>query len=558
MAKNSKNLKAGTILLVLILQLFILPAQDIKKAITLTDNEQFAAARKVYEELIKQQPQNPEVYFYFGESFLKSYFTDTANIDLKEMTALARTQFEKGVTAGPTNPLNYIGLGKAALYNGNNTEAEVQFQKAISLLPSGKQSKTMNMPVELQVKTYQKIAEAYLRTPDKDTAVILPYLRKAEKLDKKNAETFLIRGDALLFTLNDGSNAIINYKRAQDLDPRSSKAKLRLGQLWVRAKRYQDALAYYKEAVDIDSTFTPAYRELAELYALAGQYENAKINYKKFLDLSGQNTYAKVRYASFLYLTKEYNDAIDQINEILTQDQSYNFLYRLAAYSYYELNQADKAKQSIETFFKNTKPDKILQSDYIYYGKIFSKLVQDSLAIIQYKKAMDMDSTNMDIISDMSISYNRMKKFDQTAALYEMKERMGNASVQDIYTKGKSYYQAQNWIKADTAFATVISKKADFLPAYLWRARVNAQLDPETDKGLAKPHYEKFAEMAVVDSIKNAKDLVEAYSYLAYYYLKTKKFCESIDHWQKVLIYDAKNEKALDAIKGLKGRCPGR
>lgn len=558
MKRISLKLKFFALLMIGLTPFITLQGQDLKKAITLTDNEQFGPAWKVYESLVKQQPQNSDIYFYYGESYLKSYFTDTANVDLKEVTAQARAQFEKGVAAAPGNPLNYVGLGKAALYSGNKAEAEAQFQKALTMLPTGKQNKSMNMPVELQVITLQKVAEAYLKGPVKDTGNVLPYLRRAEKLDKKNPETYLIRGDAYLYIINDGSNAIVNYKRAQELDPKSSRAKLRLGQLWVRAKRYQDALAYYKEAVEIDSAFTPVYRELAELYAMAGQYENAKINYKKFLDLSDQNTYAKVRYASFLFLTKDYQDAVNQINEILSQDQSYNFLYRLSAYSLYETNQADKALINIEKFFKGTKPDKILQSDYVYYGKIYAKLAQDSLALIQYKKAQDMDSTNMDLLQDMVSSYNKMKKYDKSAELYEMKIRMGKAGLQDYHAMGKAYYSTQNWVKSDSAFSYVIRQKADFIPAYLWKARVYSNLDPETKDGLAKPHYEKLAEVAMADSVKNSKELIESYSYLAYYYLKVKKFCESIDYWQKVLFIDPKNEKATDAIKGLKGRCPGR
>ncbi len=532
-------------------------AQDLKSAIKLTDSEQFNAATEIYQNLIKQQPQNADIYFYFGESYLKSFFTDTANVDLQEVTLLAKAQFEKGVAADPANPLNYVGMGKASLYSGNYTLAAADFVKAESLIPV-KQSKTMTLSLEKQVIAFQKIAEGYLKAPNADTGKVFPYLRKAEKLDKKNAITFLLRGDAYLFLINDGSNAIINYKRAQELDPSSPKAKMRLGQLWVRAKRYQEALDYYKEAIQIDSTFTPCYRERAELYAMAGQYENAQVNYKKFLALSGQNISAKVRFASFLFLTKKYSDAITQINEILLQDQSYTFLYRLAGYSYFETSQPDLALKSIQKFFANTKPEKVICSDYTYFGKIYSKLSSDSLAIEKYRLALKCDSSNMDIIPDMASSYNKMKKYGETAKLYELKIRKGVAVTNDYYSLGKAYYSDQQWGKADTAFSIVNQKNSDFIPAFLWKARVYSNLDPETKDGLAKPHYELLAEKAKADTVKYSKELIECYSYLGYYYLKSKKFCESIDYWQKVLFIDPKNEKATGAIKDLKTRCPGK
>ena len=557
MERKSKNLVVLCLWSLSMFSVGFLQAQDLKSAIKLTDSEQFGAANTIYQNLIKQQPQNADIYFYLGESYLKSYFTDTANVDLKEVTQLAKAQFEKGVSVDPTNPLNFVGLGKAAIYSGDYNAAATEFAKADAMIPLKKQ-KIETITVEKQVITLQKIAEGYLKAPNADTGKVFPYLRRAEKLDKKNAITFLFRGDAYLFLINDGSNAIINYKRAQELDPTSPKAKMRLGQLWVRAKRYQEALDYYKDALQIDSTFTPCYRELAELYAMAGQYENAQVNYKKFLALSGQNISAKVRFASFLFLTKNYNDAITQINEILKQDESYNFLNRLAAYSYFETNQYDPALKSIQKFFSKTKPDKIICSDYVYFGKIYAKLTSDSLAIEKYRLALKCDSTNMDIISDMATSFNKMKKYGETAKLYELKIQKGSGSLQDYYAMGKAYYSDQKWGKADTALARVIEKKADFLPAYLWRARVFSNLDPETKDGLAKPHYEMLIEKAAVDSVKNSKELIEAYSYLGYYYLKNKKYCESIDYWQKVLFIDPKNEKAPPAIKDLKPRCPGK
>ena len=249
-------------------------AQDLKSAIRLTDNEQYGKAKEIYEALTKKEATNGDNYYYYGESYLKSYFSDSANVDLKEVTDQAILQFKKGIVADSLNPMNYVGFGKISLISGDEPTARKYFTKAESLLPG--KGKKINMPLERQVAVYQKIAEAFLKAPKGDTTNVFPYLLKAEKLDKKSPETYIIRGDAYLFLINNGSNAIFNYKKAQDLDPSSVKAKLRLGQLWVRAKRPMDALGYYQEALNIDSTYAPAYRELAELYNMAAQYDNAK------------------------------------------------------------------------------------------------------------------------------------------------------------------------------------------------------------------------------------------------------------------------------------------
>ncbi|MCX6271019.1 MAG: tetratricopeptide repeat protein [Bacteroidetes bacterium] len=532
-----------------------LPAQDLKTAIRLTDNEQFVSAKAIYEALIKKEPNNGDNYYYFGESYLKSYFSDSANVELKEMTSLANVQFIKGMAVDSLNPLNYVGLGKIALYTGSPAIAQNYFEKAQLLLPV--RGKKIVMPMERQVAVYQKIAEAYLRAPRGDTVNVFPYLRKAEKLDKKSPETYLVRGDAYLFLINDGSNAIVNYKKAQDLDPRSARAKLKLGQLWVRAKRPMDALSYYQEAIKIDSTFAPAYRELAELYSMAAQYDNAQKAYKTFLDLNQQNLGARVRYASFLFLSKKYAETIKQSQEIISQDDSYTFLYRIAGYSSYETGQYDQGLNFMKSFFSKTKPEKMIPSDYSYLGKIYSKLGQDSLAVINYQKCFDMDDTNIDILGEMAQSFNKLKKYSETARIWEKKISMlETPAYTDYMNLGKAYYQAQKWGKSDTAFVKVTQLKPEFIQAYLWRARVYSNLDPETKEGLAKPFYETVIEKASADSVKNSKELLESCSFLAYYYFKNKKYCESLDYWMKVEAIDPNNEKANSAIKELKPRCP--
>jgi len=96
----------------------------------------------------------------------------------------------------------------------------------------------------------------------------------------------------------------------------------------------------------------------------------------------------------------------------------------------------------------------------------------------------------------------------------------------------------------------------DFEPAYLFRARVYSNLDPDTKEGLAKPFYDKLIEKASADSVKYSKDILEAYNYFGYYYLVNKKYCESLEYWDKILGIDPSNENANSAIKDLKTRCP--
>jgi hypothetical protein len=71
----------------------------------------------------------------------------------------------------------------------------------------------------------------------------------------------------------------------------------------------------------------------------------------------------------------------------------------------------------------------------------------------------------------------------------------------------------------------------EHVQGYLWRARALVNIDSTSKLGLAKPVYEIMIEKAKTDSVKNSKELMEAYSYLAYYNLV--QFKESKDKDQQ-------------------------
>ena len=83
------------------------------------------------------------------------------------------------------------------------------------------------------------------------------------------------------------------------------------------------------------------------------------------------------------------------------------------------------------------------------------------------------------------------------------------------------------------------------------RAHIAYSMDPDTKLGLAKPHYEKLAELINAKSQKSDSDksrLVECYRYLGYYYLLKNDKSTSDGYWHKVLELDPENATAKQAL----------
>ena len=190
-------------------------AQSLLTAQKFTENEQFESAAREFKSLLQKDPNNGDLYYYFGENAFKSDDRDTAAV-----------LYKKGTELAPNNPLNYIGLGKVALYGGNVAQAQSLFDQAKKMADP-----KSSLPL-------MKIAEALIGAEKKDLDKAFELLTQASKLDPKNPEVYILLGDYYQEKA-DGNNAIAQYNKAKDLNKTSVKAILRQGQLYGRSKNYR-------------------------------------------------------------------------------------------------------------------------------------------------------------------------------------------------------------------------------------------------------------------------------------------------------------------------------
>jgi len=367
-----------------VITVYSLQSQDLNSAIQLTKSESYDKAEEIYKALIQKEPGNSKYYFYSGENYLLNYFADTISNSFAAATKAASEIYQKGVSANPNDPLNYIGQAKVSHFLGEDAKANEMRAKAKSFLLPYKNLKKISPPAKDYAFALAKIAESYAREGSVDTSLALPLIREAIKIDSKNPEIYLIAGD-LYMMVNDGSNAIMNYNLAQYADPQSPTAAMKIGYVYFKARAFTNAIPNFEEAIRLNENYAPAYRELGQLYWRAGRLEQSKSNFKKYLDLTVGNIPAKTRYVNSLFYAGDYEEVIKNVEEILAVDDSRAYMNRLAGYSYYEKENPDyeKALSYMETLFKKVNPENILQKDHHYMARILLKKNQN------YSKTVD-------------------------------------------------------------------------------------------------------------------------------------------------------------------------
>jgi len=564
------------------------------------------------QQLIQKEPSNAKNFYYLGENFLLDYYADTISNSFSLATNTAKEAFQKGVNANPNDPLNYIGLAKVAVYQGDDKTAAEMRTKAKSFLLPYKNLKKISPPAKDYAFALAKIAETYIKEKEVDTASALPLIRQAVKIDSKNPEIYLIAGDIYILA-NDGSNAIKNYNLAQFADPKSPTANMKIGSIYVRGKSLNAAIPYFEEAISLDPNYAPAYRELGQLYWMAQRLEQSKSNYKKYLELNEGNIPAQTRYVNALFYAGDYDEVIRNVEEILAVDKSRAYMNRLAGYSSFEKKNADydKALSYMEELFKALPADRILWKDHHYMARIlvrknqnYTKMVEElpalesqlarekrnlaaattpaakakiqpavddltakitalkanisnadkelDRAFSEFEKVSQMKPQDRGVLSEMATQYYFFRRYDKAAKTLARMIDPNDVKLEDLMQVGRAYYNGENYKTADSVFNDVIKRSPDYVPAYLWIARTYTKLDPDYKTGIARPKFEKLIQVAKADSLKYDSEMGEAFGYLGYYFSSKNDYGKAKEIYNRWINLNPNNkEQKIRAYNGL-------
>ena len=543
-------------------------AQSLADARKAVDAEQYQKATAMLKTLVKSGGKGAaENYFSLGDVYLRRDYVDSA-----------RAVFTQGVAADPKNSLNYIGLGEADLFSNNPTSANTNFAKAVEV-----SSKKDYIP-----QLY--IGKAYIATDKPDFTAALPYLQKADELDKddKDAEIFVALGDYYALQKKN-SDALVNYMRALSMNTNLLRAKVQIGRMYTESRAFPEAEDQLKEVIAADANYGPAYREIAELYM---QWANqvaaeqatksalALTNYKKYLDLTDLSAESEMRYADFLIQAGDYT-ALEQVaNDLAKSSKSNLRIYRYLGYAGYENKNYQAGLDALQKFVKEADAKRIIPRDYLYLGRLQLKTNQDSLGILNLNKAIALDSTFDEAYNDIATSLYTKKKYVEAGDAYKKYiEHSHHVKLTEYFREGMSYYygysnqyynSADNkgsakpdstlLASADSAFSyiqqkTIAKPVGDVL---LYRARIKdlEEKDRSNIQGLAKPLYEQYITLETVTpptDERTKKNLSEAYAYLGSYYdFKEKDDEKAMENFKKAneIYPDNKQAKAYLAKKG--------
>ena len=537
-------------------------AQDLDQAKKTIDAEQFEKAKGILKSIIKTNPDNGKAAFLLGSVYLTQNISDSAKI-----------YFQKGLVAKLDAKFNYIGLGQMDLDVKNAVAAEANFALA---------TKDIRKKDSDQ---YVYIAKAYMNanTPDYNKAIEV--LNKAKIANPLDANVLMAFGDAY-YGVKNQNDSYKAYRDAFDADPTLIRAKMQLGVLLKGARAFSEAVKAYDNVVASNPEYGPVYRELAETYYYWGNNDlknykeyiaKALAYYEKYMSLTDYSLTSRMRHADFLILAKDYKALEVEANKMKELDKVNPRIFRYLGYSSYENGNVDAAISALENFIA-TPTNKIIARDYLYLGLAKMKkannletkvvdVVAFEAGVAQLKKAVEMEITMTNDLSEVGKKFYEQKLFKEAAAIYDIavtNVESKNYLLDNFYLGNSLYYnntkkdvvkpdpiQLQ---KADIAYGNVIIASPSTQDAYIFRARTNNLL--ENDEMIIK-YYQEYIDIVTAKGEEEmAKPAVktkfiESYNAIAAAFANTDKV-KAKEYFAKTLALDPANEYAIQSLKTLK------
>ena len=408
------------------------------------------------------------------------------------------------------------------------------------------------------------IGREFLRAKDPVNAT--KYAEMALARDRKCAKAFILLGDIAVFN-DDGGKAAEQYAQAKHADPKDPEGYYKYANI-LRGRSPKEAVANLED-LRVQRPDIAVDAMAGRIFYNSNRLEEA-IQYYSKVDKTKLEDEDITNYAMATWMHQEREKSLELAKYGLTRDARKAAWNRLAFYNLTDMERTDEALQYADALFNRSDSVKISGYDYTYYGTALKNAKQYDRAVEMFLKAAEANKDNKDLLSmtykNLSDAYIAMDDFDNGTKYYDIylnsKEKpsaydiAGLASIYQKLGAGLSgQAQIDAFMKADGVYAKLGEKYPEQIDyANFMRARLAGAMDPESEKGLAKPFYQ-----AIVDHLANATNrdnsdnqrLIEAYRYLgSYYYLNNDK-ANSISSFKKILEIVPDDEAAKNALEAL-------
>ena len=314
---------------------------QVKDAQREVDGANYEAAKRIYNELIANNPSVAEIYYRLGFVAIQEEDYD-----------IARDNFDKASILAP------------------NVE---KYAKAKNIL-AGK----------ILMEAQKAIKMSDLLTAERKTLIAL-------RINPEFGSAYSVLGYIKLKS-GDIPAAIENMEKAVMYNPGSRSSWYNLGSTYRRTKQYEKAENALIKAIALDPGYAKSYTTLAQTYVALDQLNNAEKYFKLSIELMPNSSPARQSYGELLNNQERYTEAIIQLKEaekLITQPIKKYLVNYLLSQAY---NRTGEYRKALDAAKEATTARANFGGGWYELGIAYAKLGDKQNAINAFNKGRNADA----------------------------------------------------------------------------------------------------------------------------------------------------------------------
>lgn len=403
----------------------------------------------------------------------------------------------------------------------------------------------------------------------KDTITARRFADLALDRDAKFAKAWVLKGDIFVMEDNPGEAASA-YNQAIYFDPKDPQAYYKFAMV-QRGVNPTEATAVL-EQLRKERPDYPVDQLIGHIYYNAQKFEDAVNAYNKVSNVLSMDDENITEYAISTWLLGQREKSIEICQTALGKNPRKAAWNRLMLYNYTDLKQPEQALTFADRLFNASDSAHFTGEDYTYYGTALKLAKKYDEAMKAFTQALDF---NKDNAKQTAVVYKNLSDLALEQGNYDLAVdylQKSNAlkdplTLDDLDNLGTLYTDiaaaktekkdvegaAEAFRKADAVYGEIAEKfPASKNYCNYMRGQINANLDPDSKKGLAKPFYEALATELVAKEERNSSEktmATQALTYLlVYHYNVAKDKPKAKEYAQQLLTVDPENEVAKQVV----------
>ncbi len=217
--------------------------------------------------------------------------------------------------------------------------------------------------------------------------------------------------------IGDCPNAQLVLKRAVEVGIADDFTFVKLGDLYRRENRFDEAIKQYEEAVEMNPDNPNVYNGWGYILLMKGQKEAADLKFSKALELNPNHERARFNLVKLKFAQGVHQETLEQIDKLVLLEPQSAEIYRESGNICVRLGKYEKAIDLYEECIRQVPTDKVTMSNI---ASCYARLGHLESAQIAYQTALKLDpnyseaARNLKVIEDIIAKLGEQSTVDAT------------------------------------------------------------------------------------------------------------------------------------------------